>query len=510
MVSTVATALVALLVSLLFVHQRQRSARRPPGARGLPLIGNAFQIPKDKQWLVWDKWRRKHGDLVSFRILGSENLVLSSYEAATELLDTRGLLYSDRPQATMAGELVGWNRGMGYSPGPPNPRFRELRRLFHTFIGPRACDAKDLQTVQEEESIKLLDKLLDTPHEFMAHTRDSTAAVLLRLAYGYDPSQNRNDPISLVKIVQDAMDGFSLASEPGWWCDTSPGPRSCLCQTDAARPGAPVQIPFDYVKQERLKGTSKRSFISTFLDERHGEETTEDEDIINAAAASLYSGGAETTVASLDSHFLAMTLFPHIQHKAQSTLDTYLLHSLPRTNQRLPTISDRPHLPYLEALMYEILRWNPSVPLGLPHVATQDDEYRGYTIQKGTVVWANIWSILQDEDVFPDPTEFRPERYLDQDGRIAKSSKQVLAVKTAFGFGRRVCPGLYLAENSVFLAIAMFLFALDVSPHEDRLPEVEYDGFISHPRPFKCKIRPRSPEVAQLIRDRVQTLKQTD
>ncbi|KAF6746135.1 cytochrome P450 [Ephemerocybe angulata] len=421
------------------------------------------------------------------------------------------------------------------TPGPPNPRFRELKRLFHTFIGPRACDAKDLQTVEEEESIKLLDKLLDTPHEFMAHTRDSTAAVLLRLAYGYDPSQNRNDQRYLVKIVQDAMDGFSLASEPGWRVDSFP-----LC--DATPPMGPVpvcaklmrhdlellyKVPFDYVKQERLKGTSKRSFISTFLDERHGEETPEDEDIINAAAASLYSGGAETTVASLDSYFLAMTLFPHIQHKAQSTLDTYL-HTRP-TDRKFPAISDRPHLPYLEALMYEILRWNPSVPLGLPHVATQDDEYRGYTIRKGTVVWANIWSILQDEEVFPNPAEFRPERYLDEDGRIAKGSKQVLAVKTAFGFGRRkvicftvdctdmhsreyyrICPGLYLAENSVFLAIAMFLFALDVFPHEDGLLEVEYVGFISHPRPFKCKIRPRNPEVAQLIRDTVQSLQQTD
>ncbi|KAF6747143.1 cytochrome P450 [Ephemerocybe angulata] len=390
------------------------------------------------------------------------------------------------------------------TPGPPNPRFRELKRLFHTFIGPRACDAKDLQTVEEEESIKLLDKLLDTPHEFMAHTRDSTAA-------------NRNDQISLVKIVQDAMDGFSLASEPGWWVDSFPLLRHLpwapfLSAAKWMRHDLELlyKVPFDYVKQERRKGTSKRSFISTFLDERQGEETPEDEDIINAAAASLYSGGAETTVASLDSYFLAMTLFPHIQHKAQSTLDTYL-HSLPPTNQKFPAISDRPHLPYLEALMYEILRWNPSVPLGLPHVATQDDEYRGYTIRKGTVVWANIWSILQDEEVFPNPTGFRPERYLDEHGHIAKGSKQVLAVKTAFGFGRRICPGLYLAENSVFLAIAMFLFSLDITPHGDGPPEVEYDGFISHPRPFKCKIRPRSPEVAQLIRDTVQTLnKQID
>ncbi|KAJ2936567.1 hypothetical protein H1R20_g522, partial [Candolleomyces eurysporus] len=395
----------------------------------------------------------------------------------------------------------------------------ELRRLFHVFIGPRACDAQELQAVQEEEMLRLLGKLLESPEDFMTYTGDSTAAVLLRLAYGYNPNQAHGDSLSLVKIVQDAMDGFSVASEPGWWVDSFPLLRHLSWApflTAARRMREDLErlyrVPFAFVKREREKGIAEISFISTFLDDKDGEETHEDEDLINAAAASLYSGGAETTVSSLDSYFLAMAHFPHIQTKAQSIIDDYMHSTIrsssspPSTRRQFPSISDRPNLPYIEAMVYEILRWNPSVPLGLPHVVTQDDFYRGFDIKKGTVVWANIWSILHDDTLFPDPDEFKPERYLDEHGHIAKNSKQILAAKTAFGFGRRICPGLYLAENSVFLAIATLLFTFDITPHESGLPEIRYDGFISHPRPFKCRIQPRSNEIARLIREAVQRL----
>ncbi|KAJ2918959.1 hypothetical protein MD484_g1435, partial [Candolleomyces efflorescens] len=371
---------------------------------------------------------------------------------------------------------------------------------------------------------RLLGKLLESPEKFMTHTRDSTAAVLLRLAYGYNPNQSRGDSLSLVKIVQDAMDGFSVASEPGWWVDSYPllkrlpwAPFLLAAKRMREDLEHLYKIPFAFVKREREKGTAERSFISTFLDDKDGEETPQDEDLINAAAASLYSGGAETTVSSLDSYFLAMAHFPHIQTKAQSIIDDYMC-SAPRRSSsfpdsspagggKFPTISDRLNLPYIEAMVYEILRWNPSVPLGLPHVATRDDVYRGFEIKKATVVWANIWSILHNEDIFPNPDEFKPERYLDEHGRISRNSQQVLSVKAAFGFGRRICPGLYLAENSLFLAIATLLSTFDVSPHESGLPDIRYGGFISHPRPFKCRIQPRSDDIVQLINDAIQKLK---
>jgi len=123
-----------------------------------------------------------------------------------------------------------------------------------------------------------------------------------------------------------------------------------------------------------------------------------------------------------------MVLNPSIQEHAHQELACSLqpLH--------LPLVSDRPNLPYNSAIVQEIWRWNPSVPLALPHMASADDEYKGMKIEKGSTVWANVWGILHDEAVFPDPFEFRPERYLG-DGEDKRRARE--AVKVAFGLGRR-------------------------------------------------------------------------
>lgn len=82
-----------------------------------------------------------------------------------------------------------------------------------------------------------------------------------------------------------------------------------------------------------------------------------------------------------------MTLHPSILARAQAELDALLGTSY----TRLPTFADRAKLPYVNAIVLEVLRWNPAVPLGLAHQVTQDDAYRGWFIRKGTVIWANIW-----------------------------------------------------------------------------------------------------------------------
>ncbi|TFK22149.1 cytochrome P450 [Coprinopsis marcescibilis] len=451
------TLILSLPVVLWLIVVNFAKRKRAPGPRGFPIIGNALDIPKDRQWLTWDHWRKEYG-----------------------------LIYSDRPRAIMVGELVGWGQGLGYTPGPPNPRFKEFRRLFSAFIGHRAVESPDIQTVEQEENVKLLAKLLDSPDKFMDHTRDSKAAVLLRLAYGYHPSSESNDSLGLVKIVEDAMAGFSAASEPGWWVDSFPLLRHIS--------GLPFQYAAKKMKQdldllysvpyEYVKTATVMSFISAFLDDKHGQETKEDENTVKIAAASLYSGmsrfTSRQTVSSLNSYFLAMALYPRVQQKAQAQVDAYLSTINGNSGDlRFPSVSDRPHLRYVEALFLEILRWQPSVPLGLPHVAKEDDIYRGCHIKKGTVIWANMWSILHDEQLFPDPQVFKPERYLNEYGELARNSKQATTARSAFGFGRRICPGLYLAETSLLVDIATLLYTMNVSKQEGQDPEPYYGGFIS-------------------------------
>lgn len=140
-----------------------------------------------------------------------------------------------------------------------------------------------------------------------------------------------------------------------------------------------AERPFRFVKQQMREKTNKTSFLSQVL-----ESTPEKEAIHKWSAAAMYLGGADTTVAALRTFFLAMTLHPEIQKKAQEELDRVI------GGGRLPNTADKPNLPYIEAVMKETHRWHPIGPMGIPHAAEKDISVLGYTIPKDSVLLANI------------------------------------------------------------------------------------------------------------------------
>ena len=123
-----------------------------------------------------------------------------------------------------------------------------------------------------------------------------------------------------------------------------------------------------------------------------------------------------------------MVLHPEAQKKAQAEIDSLL------GSARLPTFADQEHLPYLSALVKECWRWEIGLPMGLAHRLASDDVYKGYFIPKGTIVIPNTYQVMNDEEVYPDPSAFKPERYL-KDGKVDPSAKN--PTFAAFGYGRR-------------------------------------------------------------------------
>jgi len=121
-------------------------------------------------------------------------------------------------------------------------------------------------------------------------------------------------------------------------------------------------------------------------------------------------------------------------------------------------------------------------------------------------VIGNAWSILHDRKVFNNPEEFQPERYL-KDGRLNPDVRD--PVCAAFGFGRRICPGRHLSDNSLYSFVSCLLAVYDIKlPVDDKgntlnlKPEFT-SGLLTYPAPFKCDIKPRSPAAEALIRDSV-------
>lgn len=106
------------------------------------------------------------------------------------------------------------------------------------------------------------------------------------------------------------------------------------------------------------------------------------------ASGNLWASNANAcsqTVAALETFYLAIARHPEVQRKAQEEIDRVM------DTDQLPTLEDRTRLPYINAVVLESLRWHPIVPLGVPHMSTEDDTYNGYDIPKGSVLLANIW-----------------------------------------------------------------------------------------------------------------------
>jgi cytochrome P450 len=162
-----------------------------------------------------------------------------------------------------------------------------------------------------------------------------------------------------------------------------------------------------------------------------------------------------------------MIAHPEFQKRAQAELDEVVGRS------RIPNFSDAPSLPYIQAMIKELLRWRPSLPLGVPHSTTEDDWYDGMFIPKGTTCLVNLWQCHHDTAVYgDDAASFNPERYLDAKGKIVPGPAETREDgHSAYGFGRRACVGRHVANNSLFISIATTLWAANLERVRDESGE---------------------------------------
>lgn len=259
---------------------------------------------------------------------------------------------------------------------------------------------------------------------------------------------------------------------------------------------ASAYIPYRFVRRQMATGTNRPSYVSKLVGELQspdGTLTEENEDAIVWTAASLYGAAADTTVITLKIFTLTMVLFPDVQRKAQDEIDRVV------GTERLPNLDDRLHLPYVNALIKETTRWWPIAPMGFPHVATEDVAYAGFRIAKGHIILPAVWWFLHDPAVYSDPGSFDPNRFLPPRSEPDPSTE-------VFGFGRRVCPGRFFADSSLYLNIVMSLATFDLTKANDASgAEVGIDvkptpGILTYPTSFAFEVRPRSAKHIELIR----------
>ncbi|KAI8974876.1 cytochrome P450 [Trametes punicea] len=492
-----------LLASVVFVLARKRNRRPlPPGPPGLPLIGNALDIPKEYSWLTFRDFATKYGDVVTLRAFGSTLIILSSVEAAIELMEKRSSMYADRPPSVLS-EMIGWTRNFAFR--RYDDQWRTMRRLFWQHFQPSAV--QNYRPIQQREARRFLRKLLEDDSDLDGSIKISVCQTLLNAVYGI-PAKDITQ--RYVELLEESNANVSEAYVPGaFFVEFIPWLRHIPSWVPGTgwqkkvkewkvQANSIFEEPYMAAQNAMKRGVATPSMLHELLEaaQSDGKGTELTEEFIKGTTATAFLAGTDTTVATFFAFFCAMIRNPEMQKRAQKELDSVV------GPDRLPEHSDRPSLPYIDAILKETLRWYNVAPLGMAHRCMQDDEYRGWTIPKGATVMINLWAIFHDPHQYPDPHTFRPERFL-KDGKLNPDVPDPTTI--TFGFGRRICPGRHFADDALFINMASVLHVFDILPALDEfgkpIPvEAKFtSGFLSMVEPFKYSIRPRSKEALSLI-----------
>lgn len=505
-------------------NDKYRHLPLPPGPARLPILGNLLGVPTVAPFKHWLALSKTYGPVLYIDIAGQPLVLLNSNEAAQDLLAKRAARYSDRPRLPLVELMEG--------AGAYGASFILARqydagfRLHHRMLasGMTSTCAPRFQALMQLETAQLVRDLLReeaviqgrppssiSSKKVETHFARMQGSIVLGLLYSmrFDTA---DDPVLVENedVLRDlgnlgrgspALQLFpSLTRLPAFlspWAGAARAVRARETPLATRNLAAGLAAPgWNLAKQ------------ATDIAGRNG---IPDADL----AYTLYESavaGMESTPQALLWVLVALLHQPgDAVARAQDALDRVV------GRARLPTFADRADLAYVDAIIYETLRWRPVAPDGVPHRCVAGDEYKGMRIPPGTLVLANTWGLGREEAVFGgnldgrtgkrefDVEKFIPERWLEKEGGEGEDGGKVrfrsdLPV-AIFGFGRRTCVGRRIAEDGLFVAVARLLWAFtiragDVKPDPDGISPT---ALTVSPAVFDFDMKPRGDWVNGVV-----------
>ncbi|CAG8897611.1 unnamed protein product [Penicillium egyptiacum] len=484
-----------LLFQLLFwtVRYSRKHTKLPaniPGPSGWPLIGIGLDLPARPRQLL-NRWTAQYGDTFKVRVGWYNWVFFNSPDAVKEVLDRQAAITSGKPPLPIAQEYC--LRGEEVLPMTYSTKWKRLHAFLKQLLNAKASAA--FIPSQEFEIKQLLSDLShEANHEdrnttdFYRHIRRMTFSIVMTSAYGLRiPKWDCQE----VRDVYGNMRMLSIILTPGvFWVDVFPllnwlprflFPSWPKAKFMAEKMHGNKMRHWNNLKERIAAGNAPECFAKDLMESNYREYGLEEESI-SLLASAVPEAGAETTASALNGMIRYLAMFPEAQARAHEEVTRVL------GDGRMATLADEPRMPISEPLSKR--------PYGCVRSLR-----RGCG---GTILLANLNALHWDQERFSDPFSFKPERYLNHPQRSAvyAAGGDIFARDHfTFGAGRRICPGIHLAENGLFLAVANLIWAYEFRlPLDDKGNEVPLDigdegfmeGAIRVPKEYPVRILERT------------------
>ncbi|XP_043847383.1 cytochrome P450 2F2-like [Dromiciops gliroides] len=484
--------LLCLLLLALALHSRGPKGSRgqlPPGPTPLPVLGNLLQLGPsnmDKR-LIELSWR--YGSVFTVHLGPQPFVVLSGAGALREALLLQADAFGGR--GGMASfERCTQGKGILFSNGH---LWHTLRTFTVGALKKLGLGSRSLAERIQDEAVALIQELSltkEAPFNPLYHIHNAVANVICSVVFGERYAYDDPDFRTLLDLLNNNFQ--ILSSQWGQmynifpsFLDWIPGPHHRIFSNFKK---LQAFISKEIKKHEENRQPEEpQNFIDFFLDQMEKEKQEPgshfNKETLVMTTHNLFFGGTQTTSTTIYYGLLILLKYPHVTEKIQEEIDTMV------GRERPPSLQDRAHLPYTNAAIHEIQRFISVVPMGLPHVLTQDTHFRGHFLLKGTAILPLLISAHRDPTQFKDPENFNPNNFLDDKGAFQNNEAFM-----PFALGKRICLGAGLARMEIFLFLTTILqnFTLCTmkKPEEiDLSPKSTGLGNVSPPYELRLKVR---------------------
>uniref|UniRef100_A0A8V0ZLX5 unspecific monooxygenase n=1 Tax=Gallus gallus TaxID=9031 RepID=A0A8V0ZLX5_CHICK len=455
--SVVLLVCVACLLSIVQWRKRTGKGKMPEGPTPLPIVGNILEVKPKNLAKTLEKLAEKYGPVFSVQLGSTPVVVLSGYEAVKEALIDRADEFAARGHMPIGDRT---NKGLGIifsnNEGWLHVRRFALSTLRNFGMGKRSIEER----IQEEAEHFLHLQKRNVPREPTFLLSCAVSNVICSIVFGKRYDYKDKKFLSLMNNMNNMFEMMNsrwgqLYQMFSYVLDYLPGPHNNIFkEMDAVKAFVAEEVK---LHQASLDPSAPQDFIDCFLSKMQEEKDNPKSHFhmtnLITSTFDLFIAGTETTSTTTRYGLLLLLKYPKIQEKVQEEIDRVVGRS------RRPCVADRTQMPYTDAVVHEIQRFITLIPTSLPHAVTKDIHFRDYIIPKGTTVMPLLSTALYDSKEFPNPTEFNPGHFLNQNGTFRKSDFFI-----PFSAGKRICPGEGLARMEIFLLLTAILQNFTLKP----------------------------------------------